>query len=200
MTAAYCMHCSADLTEERERVDVDNDEDRNDTSSPSPTSRASDPTKDTAASDGPLLDPDGLLDNSLTVVVGIIGGFIIGFIGWFAATSIFSIIIEILSTNLELLRLVVSVVLGLGSGIVVWLGATIYLVRLRTVQETISKAAYGIAIAIMSGPLIVFTPMYETTTVLFDFIEMGVSCGIVAAIIAGIGFFAGQSVPESDPE
>lgn len=124
MTAAYCMHCSADLTEERERVDVDNDEDRNDTSSPSPTSRASDPTKDTAASDGPLLDPDGLLDNSLTVVVGIIGGFIIGFIGWFAATSIFSIIIEILSTNLELLRLVVSVVLGLGSGIVVWLGAT----------------------------------------------------------------------------
>src|SRR5699024_10400299 len=138
MTSAYCMHCSADLTEYSEQTNVDVDNGRTDTSSPS-TQQTPAPSENASVTGGEsLLDPDGLVDNSLTVVAGIVGGFVIGFIELFVGTAI------------------LSVGIGFAIGILVWLGATAYLVRLRTVQEAISKTAYGIAIAIMPFSLVVF--------------------------------------------
>jgi hypothetical protein len=176
ITAAYCMHCSADLTEERKQADAD--EDWRGTSRSSSTPQAPGPTEDTAS----LLDPDGLLDNSLTAVVGLIGGFVIGLIGSFVVAT------------------VVSFGWGIAAGILVWLGATTYLVRHRTVQETVSKAAYGIAIAIISISLIVFSPTWDTGNRLLDFAILVVICVFPAAIVGGVGFLAGRFVPTSGLE
>jgi hypothetical protein len=182
MTASYCMHCSTDLTEEREReqVDADADGEWNGTNSPSSTPQASVPTEDTTGSES-LLDPDGLLDNSLTVVVGIIGGLVIGLIELLVVTG------------------VLSVGWGFAVGILAWLGATAYLVQRRTVQEAISKAAYGIAIAIMSFPLIVFSSTWDTNTQGLDFVILAVICAFPAAIVAVVGFVAGRFIPDSSP-
>src|SRR5699024_9332264 len=176
MTSAYCMHCSADLTEYSEQTNIDGDGDRTVTSGPS-TQQTPAPSENTATGDGSLLDPDGLVDNSLTVVVGIVGGFVIGFIELFVGTAI------------------LSVGIGFAIGILVWLGATAYLVRLRTVQETFSKAAYGIAIAIMPFSLIVFGPTWESSSIgarITEFIIVFVFCAVPATIVAGVGYLVGR--------
>lgn len=182
MTAAYCMHCSADLTEGRKQSDTDDDGDWGGTSRSSSTPQAPTPTEDTATGGGSLLDPDGLLDNSLTVAVGIGGGILIGLIGLLVVTS------------------VLSVGWGFVTGILTFLGATAYLVKHRTVQETVSKAAYGIAIAIMFISLIVFSPGWETTTHARDFVLLAVLCAIPAAIVGGVGFIAARFVPKANSE
>lgn len=184
MTSAYCMHCSADLTEDPSQADAGDDGDWTDTSRPS-TQQAPAPSENAATSDEPLLDPEGLVDNSLTVVVGIIGGFVIGFIELFVGTAL------------------LSVGIGFAIGILVWLGVTTYLVRLRTVQAAISKAAYGIAIAIMPFSLIVFSSAWESSSVgtrITEFSIVLVFCVVPAAIIAGVGFLVGRFVPEHSLE
>lgn len=175
MTSAYCIHCSADLTEDRERTDTDADWDP--TSRPS-SPQAPSPTEDTAGG-GSLLDPDGLLDTLLTVVVGLIGGVVISLFVWFAVTS------------------VVSFGLGAAVGVLVWLGATAKLFRCRTVQEAVSKAAYGIAIAMMLVPLIVFSSTWDPGTRGQDFVILAVICAVPAAIAGSVGFIAARFVPES---
>ena len=86
-TAAYCMHCSADPTEERERADTNDDGvwdafDRYgsaDAADGSSSTAATSAATDTAEGDGGLLDPEGFVDDTLTVVVGLGGGFVVGF-------------------------------------------------------------------------------------------------------------------------
>jgi F0F1-type ATP synthase assembly protein I len=134
-----------------------------------------------ATDDKSLIDPDGILNDLSTVVVGNTGGFIIGLIESFVVGTL------------------LFFDLGLVVGILVWLGATVYLVQRRTVQEVISKAAYGIAIAILSVPLIVFSPGWGTGKVL-NFILLTVICVIPAAIVGGIGLLAARFVPTSSLE
>lgn len=177
MTSAYCIHCSADLTEDRERTDTD---EKNPTSRPS-SPQAPSPAEDTAGG-GSLLDPDGLLNTLLTIVVGLIGGIVIGLLGWFAVSS------------------VLSIGLGIVAGVFVWLGATAKLVRCRTVQEAVSKASYGVAIGIMLVPLIVFDPSWDAGTRAQDFVILAVICAFPAAIVGIVGFLAARFVPESDPD
>lgn len=97
-TATYCMHCSADLTGERAAADRDGDG-HWDGSESDPSDVGSDPGAGSTASGGPrgesppasaesgddeqLLDPDGVVDDTLTVVVGIAGGVVV--IGWVAS-------------------------------------------------------------------------------------------------------------------
>mgnify|MGYP000462914412 FL=1 len=80
----------------------------------------------TADDSGGLLDPDGLLDNSLTVVVGIGAGIVIGLISLF----------------------VFGIAFG-GTGVllafVAWLGSTAYLARRRTVFDAVRDGAFGLA-------------------------------------------------------
>lgn len=126
-----------------------------------------------------------LLDDSLTVVVGIIGGFVIGFIVLLIVTAL------------------LSVGWGLAVGGLAWLGATMYLTHRRSVQVAVSKAAYGIAITAMSFPLVAFSPTWDassTSAQILDFTVLLVYCAIFAAIVGGIGLLAARFVPESDPE
>lgn len=186
--AVYCMHCSADLTEERERADTNDDEawdtvnrdggaDAADGSAPmAATSGATDP----AEGDGTLLDPEGLVDNTLTVVVGLGGGLVVGFIGTLVLVA------------------VTESTWAFPVGILVWLLATAYLVRRCTVQEAIAKAAYGVALVLVSIPVVAFSRASGGDLVgrITEFGELLLITAIPAEIAGGVGFLVSRFVPE----
>lgn len=185
-TATYCMHCSADLTREREHADGDEDgrwggsPDDGAARSPNPEAfpgRESDAPGRTER----LLDPEGLLDNSMTVVVGIVGGLLIGIIA-----------------TVSLLFLTGGVLAFLG--LVAWLAATAYLVRQHTVQGAISKAAYGVALVLLLVPLIPLSPAIDMDLGGrgVGFVVLLFAVGTPAGIAALIGYVASRYVPDSE--
>lgn len=171
-TATYCMHCSADLTGRGPVDGADGTPTRHTTSD-------SGASEGESRSDGTLLDPDGLLDDSLTVVVGVVGGLVVGIVATFA--------LLFFDAGLALL------------GVVVWLGATVYLVRRRTVQETLSKAAYGVGLVLLLVPLVPLSPAVETGSGgdrVVGVVVLAVLVGIPALVAAGVGYLASRYVPE----
>ncbi|EMA54589.1 zinc ribbon domain-containing protein [Halococcus thailandensis] len=180
MTSAFCMYCSADLTEYSEDTILGTDEQRDDTQRSSPP-HASTPIENTTTGERPLLDPDGAGSTFLTVVVGLVGGFVIG------------VLLLVFVTGM------LSATLGIATGFLVWLGTTIYFARRRTVQEAVSKAAYGIALALLLYALIPFSSTWEAnslSTRLTDFVGLLVILAIPVAVVAGVGYLAGRYVPE----
>jgi hypothetical protein len=189
VTATYCMHCSADLTEEQAEADTDGDG----TWDASETPSLGDVVEETVggggggsptagASDGQLLDPDGLVDNALTILVGIVGGLIAGLVGTIV------------------LGVVTSSGYGVLFGILAWLVTTAYLVRQRTVQGAISKSGYAIALVLLLVPLIALSPFVNIGGGLSErgglFVVLLVSVGVPAAIAAVVGWVAGRFVPD----
>jgi hypothetical protein len=189
-TATYCMHCSADLTG---RGPVDAADLRGGTASAGVAASATGDTSvstdtgestetgetgtTTSSEDGGLLDPDGVVDDSLTVVVGVVGGLVVGLVATFA--------LLFFDAGLALL------------GVVVWLGATVYLVRRRTVQAAVSKAAYGVAVVLLFVPLIPLSPAVETSTGGDRVVGvLTVLVGVPALVAAGVGYLASRFVPE----
>jgi hypothetical protein len=208
-TATYCMHCSADLTEERAAADADDDgvwdgaeattgEATDGTAMPSATSDESGETiaetatatMDTVginagAAGGEteqLLAPDGLLDNTLTVLVGIVGGIVVGVIG----------------------TVVLLVVTGSGwavlLGLFAWLGATAYLVRRPTVQEAVAKSGYATAAVLLAVPVIALSPVVGVDGGLQErgglFVVLAFFVGLPAGIAAAFGWVASRFVSD----
>jgi len=196
-TATYCMHCSADLTDEQAAADADSDEswDRTEAASADApggegtASGAGDAATDLGrtvaetvadgtreANSGQLLAPDGLVDDTLTAAVGIAGGIVIGLVG----------------------TVVLGIVTGSGwavaFGVVAWLGATAYLVRRRTVQAAVAKSGYGIALVLLSVPVIAFSPFASVDGGLF--VVLLVFVAVPAGIAAAVGWIASRFVPE----
>jgi hypothetical protein len=204
-TAAYCMHCYADLTDwtpSAEATTVDDGPDdeggwvTDSDSDPDPSGDAtgendgageSAPSAGTDASGGDdaLLDPDGLADNALTVVVGIGGGVVVGLVA--------TVVLLVLTESAW----------GFAFGIVVWLAATAYLVRRRTVVGAVARTAYAVAVVLLLVPLVAFSPAMEATdlvgrVVIFATVLLGVA--VPAAIAAGVGLVVSQFVPEPGSE
>jgi len=187
-TATYCMHCSADLTEEQAEADTDGDGTWDKTEAPSVGDVVSDAVGGTdtgaaaGASDGQLLDPDGLVDNALTILVGIVGGAIAGLVG--------TIVLGVVTNSGY----------GVLFGILAWLVTTAYLVRQRTVQGAVSKSGYAIALVLLLVPLIALSPFVNIDGGLSErgglFVVLLVSVGIPAAIAAAVGWVAGRFVPD----
>ena len=180
MTSAFCMYCSADLTDYSEDAILGTDEQRGDTQQPSP-SHASTPTENTTTGEQPLLDSDRARNTFLTAGVGLVGGFIVG------------VLLLIFVTGM------LSATLGIATGFLVWLGTTIYFAKRRTVQEAVSKAAYGIAVTLLLYALIPFSSTWEAnsmSTRLTDFVGLLVILAIPVAIVTGVGRLAGRYVPE----
>ena len=179
MTSAFCMYCSADLTDYSDDTILGTDEQRDDTQRSS-LSSASTPIEN-ATSGAQLLDPDGVGSMFLTAVVGLVGGFVVG------------VLLLVFVTGM------LSATLGIATGFLVWLGTTIYFARRRTVQEAVSKAAYGIALALLLYALIPFSSTWEAnslSTRLTDFVGLLVILAIPVTIVAGVGYLAGRYVPE----
>lgn len=180
-TATYCMHCSADLTDERAAADADDDgawDGTDDTGSTRDGSGAA----SAGSADDELLDPDGLVDDTLTVVVGIAGGLLVGIVG----------------------TTVLVTVTGSGwafpLGVAAWLGATAYLVRRRTVQEAVAKSGYAVAIVLLLVPVIALSPVVDVDGGIQErgglFVVLVLFAALPAAVAAGIGWVASRFVPD----
>ena len=212
VTATYCMHCSADLTEEREAADTDDDgawdepgtgeegagtgetgagtgeegagtgEEGAGTDAPGTVAGPSTGVVEAGGGSGELLDDDGLVDNTLTVLIGLAGGVVVGLVG----------------TG------VLLAVTGSGSGVlfglVVWLGSTAYLVRRNTVQEAVSKGGYVVAAVLLLVPLVAVSPVVDVDGGLEGriggFVVLLVLVAVPAGIAAAVGFVASRFVPD----
>ena len=189
VTATYCMHCSADLTAERDRADTDDDGTWDRTETGTGTERPAGGGSErpaTGAGDDGLLDDDGLVDDTLTVLVGVAGGLVVGVVG----------------------TVVLLAVTGSGSallfGLVVWLGATAYLVRRRTVQEAVSKGGYAVAAVLLSVPFVAVSPVVDVDGGLGGrvggFLVLLVLVAVPAGVAAVVGVVASRFVPDGRGE
>jgi len=213
-SATYCMHCSADLTDERgttEEEHAENDPgdligsvtpgdvageddpghspaENTTTTTSSTTDSPTDATTNTTSADvgtsDQVLDPDGLVDNTLTVIVGIVGGIVVGLVG-----------------TMVLLALTGS---GWGAafGFLAWIASTAHLVRRRTVQGAISRSAYAVAIVLLLIPLVMFSPLVNDSNLAERggaFVGILVFIAFPAGFAALIGYIAGKFVPEEVP-
>ena len=197
------MHCSADLSDEKAAADTNDDGtwDRGpgsgegdpsagDEGDASPTY---DPLEDaggdaaaTTDTGGQVLDPDGIVDNTLTVVVGILGGIVVG-------------IVAIIT-----LAIVTESLWGVLLGIVAWLGSTGYLVRRRTVQGAVEKSGYAAAVVLLLIPLVAFSPLASVEGGLTGrgsfFLAALVVVSVPAIIAAVVGWVAGRFAPDPPAE
>lgn len=129
-----------------------------------------------------LLDPDGVVDNTLTAVVGIVGGLVVGIVG--------SIVLGVVTQS------------GWGYllGVVAWLGSTAYLVRRRTVQGAISATGYAVTIVLLSVPVIALSPLVAVDGGASErggtFLVLLVFVAVPAAIAAAVGWVASRYVPD----
>lgn len=166
-TATYCIHCSADL-DGRE-----------------PVGPGDSPAVRTASGRGgpeePPLDPEGFVDDSLTVVVGIVGGIVVGVVG-----TLF-------------LLFATGSGWALAFGLVAWLVATAYLVRRRSVLDAVSKAGYGVALVLLVVPLATLSPAVSMEGGLLErggaFVALLVLVAVPAGVAAAVGWFASRYVP-----
>jgi hypothetical protein len=184
------MHCSADLTEERAAADADEDgvwdqyeaedggRDQGGTAS-TPAEGTADVGSGTGS--GELLDDDGLVDNTLTVLVGIAGGIVVGLVGT-------GVLLAVTGSGAALLF-----------GLLAWLGSTAYLVRRRTVQGAVSKAGYAVAVVLLSVPFVAISPVVDVEGGLEGrvggFVVLLVLVAVPAGIAAVVGFVASRFVP-----
>jgi hypothetical protein len=197
------MHCSADLTEERAAADADGDGVWNRSGAAVESDGSSladaatgggrpitDAIGDFVATDtgdsGQLLAPDGLVDDTLTALVGVVGGIVVGVVG----------------------TVVLGFVTGSGwaviFGLVAWLGATTYLVRCRTVQAAISKGSYGVALVLLLVPVIALSPVTPVDGGIEErgglFLVLFVFAAVPAGVAAAVGWIASRFVPNGGGE
>lgn len=176
------MHCDADLTN-RQPVAPDAVASGSDSAAADEDGSEIGTIETTSGNKrtGSLFDPEGFVDDTLTALIGIVTGVVVGIVGFFV-----------------LLGLTESGWSVFG-GVVIWLGASAYLVRRRTVEEAIAKSGYAVALVLLLVPLVAFSP----TT--FDgglvnraetFLVLLVIAAIPAGVAAGIGWFASRFVPE----
>lgn len=193
-TATYCIHCSTDLTQHRARGDANDDgywDGRTRTSgagreTTSRTERGGsglDGDALPATDSGRWLDPSGIIDDALTVAVGIAGGLIVGVVG---------------TVGLLLITANDWVVLG---GAVAWIASTAHLVRQPTIVEAVQRTAFATAAVLLLVPLIAFGPMTTETDLGVRFVLFATMLGglaVPAALLAGFGLALGHFWPQSE--
>lgn len=153
------------------------------TSSASSTATSSASVSSEAGEQTGLLDPDGIADNTLTIVVAIVAGLVIGVLGTFA------------------LAIITESTLGFLVGFVGWLGATAYLARQRTVQGAITRGLRGVALVLLLFPFIWFSPAMEGGTFggrVIIFVVTLVIIAIPAALLGGVSLLVAQTIPEEE--
>lgn len=158
------MHCGADF--EADPADV-----------PSTTAGGETTTESTGTEESHLLHPDSLADNTLTVLVGLVGG---------AAVGVLTLVLFLFTTQS---------VWSLLPAVVAWLGATGYLVTRRTVGAAFQFGCYGVAFLLVALPIIAFSGATKGGTFggrVLLFLGGELLFGIVALVVAAIGHVAGN--------
>jgi len=129
------------------------------------------------------LGPDGFIDDSLTVLLGLVAGVVIGF------GTLFVVGITTGSA--------VSALVGLAA----WLLSTVVIARQRTVLGALRLSCYAVAALLLLGPVAALSPEVGVDGGVWDrivlFVIAEVAVAIPAAIIAVIGYAAGKARPDS---
>ncbi len=181
-TATYCMHCWADIPAGSVTADPGEQVPETGNGDDDDGYRHTDSDEATVGAESErLLDPDGLVDKTLTVLVGTAGGLVVGIV---------ETIVLLIVTESGWVLLV---------GPIVWLGATGYLVRCRTVQEAIAKTCYAVSLVLMTVPLTAFGPGVTVDGgsggPLDAVLGLLLLVAIPAGIAATIGWVASRFVP-----
>lgn len=176
--ATECLHCGADLSNSQPLAGTARNH------APGGQSPGADPRGAVSTAAGtPVehpLDPEGVMDNTLTVMVGILGGLIIGIIG--------TVVLLFLTQSAW----------GAAFGFVAWLGATAYLVRRRYLMDTVSKTAYGITAVLLLVPAIAVVFEGNLAARGMGFFVLLLIVAIPAGIAAAIGWYTARYVPNTE--
>ena len=165
VTATYCMHCDADFEAVRSPVDAPG---------------GGEPSTSTL---GLRLDSNGLVDDTLTVVVGVLGGLVVGAVG--------TVVLLILTDS----------AVGVWVGLFGWLVTTAHLATRPSVQEAVSTAADGVALVLLLAPFVVLAPANGEADPAARVVVFATLLGAVtlpAAAIAGVGALASRYVPDGE--
>lgn len=180
--ATYCIHCSAEF-DPSDIVDA-NEQPEADAGSTTGAQNLISNVRTASGRSGTAehpLNPDGAVDNTLTVIVGIIGGIVIGLLG----------LVVLIGTTGSGWSIPV--------GVLGWLLVTAYLVRRRYVLDAVAKSGYGIALTLLLLPLITVSPVTTGGNGIagqaLSFVALLIVVAIPAAIVAGIAWFASRYVP-----
>lgn len=188
-TADYCMHCYADFPDvgvsetggssHSDPANTPESETGDGIADDSPSTASSQPSsKD---HDG-IIDPEGAVDNVLTILVAIGGSIVVGFVGLIA------------------LLVITGSAWAFPIGFFAWLGGLAYLARQYSVQETIAKTFYAAAAVLLSMPLVAVSPAVTVEGGLPDrvvtFVAILLSVGVPAGVLGGIGYGIMQFAPE----
>ena len=168
-TSTYCMHCGADF-DAPAAGEVDGGFGRPDDEAERGVTRTEPTTSD---GDGRLLDPDSLLDNSLTVVVGVVAGLIVGLL------SIFVLIVVTASGW------------GLLLGLLAWIGVTVHLVRQPSVSDAVAHSGYALAAVLLSVPIIALSPAVSIDGGIGGRLTAAIVLFLVIAVPAGLAVVIG---------
>ncbi|WP_137286943.1 hypothetical protein [Halorussus salinisoli] len=177
-TAPYCLHCGADLESEGTGQRRGGNSNRNRAPSERAVQTTSSETGDAeAAANDHLFDPDGLLDNSLTVLVGIVGGALVGALAFL------------------LFGLVVQSWVSILPGGLAWTGGTAYLATRDSIGEAVKYGCYAVALLLVLFPVVSFSPAtkggnFAGRVLLFLVAEL--LFGVFALGLAGVGHVAGK--------
>lgn len=128
---------------------------------------------DDAGGEKGFMHPDSLLDNTLTGVVGIGTGIVIGLVSLF----------------------VFGIAFG-GTGVllafVAWLGSTAYLARRRTVFDAVRDGAYGLAVVLgIAGLGVAVAAIQDPETGIAGAVGGLIPFLIFGSMVAGVGFLVG---------
>lgn len=176
-TSSYCMHCGEDV--ESPSGSVADDADVSDADDYVRTGGR--PNTSTTTTGG-WLDPDGLLDDASTVVVAGVAAVVVGIISFVVVLLVLQSLVAVLAGPLA------AVAVGL------WVG------RDRSVFGAARKACYAIATALVLVPTIALGPSMNGGTFggqVLLFVLAEVVFGLVALMVAGVGFAAGKRRPTS---
>lgn len=190
-TSVYCMHCGADLLETDvgadNRADARRGDDSADVSDADDVSWGASSTGGTDGAGGFLGDlfaPDGLLDDSLTVVVGAGAGLLAGVVAFFVALFATGNAVSLLA------------------GFVVWLAVTAVLVRQRTVFGAVRLGCYALAVLLLVAPVTALSPVVGVDggfgsrvalVLIFEALAL-----IPVAVLLVAGFLAGRARPDEE--
>lgn len=195
-TSIYCMHCGAEFPEGAAVGDDGSGawrpDDSADVSDADDVSwgGAAEATVERGSERGllaRLLDPDGAVDDSLTVFVGAGVGVVAGVLVLFTV---------LFATSHEV---------SLLAGFAAWIGLTVYLSRQRSVFGALRLGCYVLAVVILLSPLSLLSPLLDTTSGTYaERVAVVVVFEAVAVVPAGVllvaGYLAGHARPAADAD
>lgn len=191
-TASYCMHCDAEFDAPVNAGNTDSETVTGHTETPADDSPTDDTEVEESSQPGNtlttweqrlsgLLGPDGWVDNSLTIVIAMGAGFLIG--------PLVAIVLALLTGSFW----------SIAVGFVVLIGSTAFLANQRTVYGTVRGGCFGISGLLVVLPVgFIYWISDRPLTQLDVFLAFEFAVGLVAVPLVILGILAGRLRTKSE--